>query len=258
MPLVSTMRDVAALRRKRVEPKFRRPGRNPARCRITLITLRVWSAVEQGSARHGACRQAACRRRAAPLSGSEVSRMRSDHAALIVIDAQRGFINDHSRHVLPMISQLADRWAAAGGAVAFSRYHNYPGSPFETFLGWTDVRTSPDTDIADELADRARRAQAVIDKTGYTVFNAVGLKVMAEFGWNDLVFCGLDTDTCVLKSAVDAFELGHTPWLVTDACASHSGADQHQLGLTMAGRFIGSGQLTTTCRLLADLDHPAA
>jgi nicotinamidase-related amidase len=172
-------------------------------------------------------------------------------STLVVVDPQVGFVNSKSEHVLPRLVELVGTWFAAGGDVVFSRYHNYPASPFERLLNWTDVHDSPETDIVPALAGLAGDARAVITKTGYTVLNAHGEQVVAEHGWTDLIFCGLDTDTCVLKSAVDAFERGLTPWLVTDACASHSGRAEHEMGLTMAGRFIGAGQLLTTQDLLA-------
>ncbi|WP_254403348.1 isochorismatase family protein [Streptomyces anulatus] len=65
-------------------------------------------------------------------------------------------------------------------------------------------------------------------------------------GWTDLVFCGIATESCVLKSAADAFEHGHAPWIVTDACASDAGTDVHDAGLVVARRLIGTGQLVTT------------
>jgi len=58
-----------------------------------------------------------------------------------------------------------------------------------------------------------------------------------------LVLCGIATDGCVLKTAVDAFERGIEPVVVVDACASHAGNAVHEAGLLLLGRFIGAGQL---------------
>jgi nicotinamidase-related amidase len=164
-------------------------------------------------------------------------------SALVVVDVQNGFVNDASAHVVPRIATLARRWVDAGGSLILARYTNFPGSQFERLLGWTDVRTPPDTDLVDELLPFVDLADAIVDKTIYSVFTDEGAGVIAKGGWTNLVFCGLDTDTCVLKSAVDAFERGYTPWLVRDASASHSGRGHHRSALTMAGRFIGIKQL---------------
>lgn len=142
----------------------------------------------------------------------------------------------------------------AGGAwglpIIFTRYHNYPGSKFERLLDWTEVQHAPNTELLDELSPLAGGALAVVDKTGYSVFTAEVAKLVEEHGWTDLLFCGLDTDTCVLKSTADAFEREHTPWLIRDACGSHGGRGQHRSGVTMIGRFIGERQLIT-CRDVA-------
>jgi len=50
---------------------------------------------------------------------------------LVVVDVQNGFITEHSQHVVPVITNLVRRWQAARGDVIFTRYRNYPSSPFE-------------------------------------------------------------------------------------------------------------------------------
>jgi nicotinamidase-related amidase len=164
-------------------------------------------------------------------------------SVLIVIDMQNGFLNRQSEHIVPVVADLIDAWYAAGGEVVFSRYHNYPGSPFERLINWSQLRTSPEVDIVADLAARAERARAVLDKKTYTMFTPEGAALVADAGWTDLIFCGIATESCVLKSAVDAFEANLTPWLATDACASNGGQAAHEAGLLVAGRFIGPNQL---------------
>jgi nicotinamidase-related amidase len=168
-----------------------------------------------------------------------------DSAALFVVDVQHGFRNEFTAPAVRRIVNLVRAWSGAGLPFVCTRYHNYPGSKFERLLDWTDVRHAPDTDLVDELVPFAERAVAVVEKTGYSAFTAESSKLIAESGWTDLLFCGFDTDTCVLKSTVDAFESEYTPWLVRDACASHSGRGEHRTGVTMIGRFVGQRQLVT-------------
>lgn len=168
---------------------------------------------------------------------------------LVVIDVQNGFLTEFSRPVVPVIADLARRWQAAGGATVFTRYHNPPGSQYERLLGWTELREPPATDIVDELAPYAAKATAVVDKTTYTLFTDEGATLVKERGWTDLYICGIDTNSCVLKTAVDAFERDLTPWIVTDASASHSGPHVHDAGLLLATKFIGTGQLVTAASI---------
>ncbi|MET8850345.1 cysteine hydrolase [Amycolatopsis sp. NPDC004625] len=177
--------------------------------------------------------------------------MSIDSAALIVVDAQNGFVNLHSRHVVPAIEDLVTRWSALGLPVVFTRYFNYPDSPYERFLDWRELQGPPETDIVPELAEAAFRAHAVVDKIGYTVLNAEARELIGRAGWTDLVFCGIATESCVLKSAADAFEHGYAPWIVTDACASDAGPDVHDAGLLVARRLIGLGQLVTSEQVMA-------
>jgi nicotinamidase-related amidase len=166
--------------------------------------------------------------------------------ALVVIDMQRGFVHPNSAYVVPVVTDLVRRWQDAGGATVFTRFINAPGSQFERLLQWRAVSNPPQTDIVDELAPHLALATAVIDKPAYTLFTAEGAGVVARGGWSDLVFCGLTTESCVLKSAVDAFEHGLTPWVLTDASATHAGPAAQEAGLLVTRRFIGSGQLITT------------
>lgn len=172
---------------------------------------------------------------------------------LVVIDAQNGFVRDASKHVIPVIRDLVERWYAVGGDVVFTRYLNFPGSNFERLIHWSKLQTSPEIDIVDELASLAMRATAVVDKTIYSLFNDEGTALVREHGWTDLYICGIATESCVLKTAVDAFELDLTPWLLEDASASHAGDSVHQAGVLVTSRFIGKDQIIRTADLPRDL-----
>ncbi|WP_258037167.1 MULTISPECIES: isochorismatase family cysteine hydrolase [unclassified Streptomyces] len=179
-------------------------------------------------------------------------------AVLVVVDAQNGFVNRHSEHAVPVVAALAERWLNAGRPAVFTRYVNHPGSPFERFFSWTRLQGPPETDLVPGLAALLPRARAVIDKPGYTVFTPETEALIDGTGWTDLVFCGIATDSCVLKSAADAFERGFAPWLVTDACASDAGPAVHDAGLLVARRLIGPGKLISASSLLAQLPEAGA
>jgi nicotinamidase-related amidase len=175
-----------------------------------------------------------------------VLRIEAETAALVVVDMQNGFVNEHSEHAVPAVVNLVRVWGALGRPVVFTRYHNYPDSPYERFFSWTRLQGPPETDLVPELTDLTEEAQAIIDKTGYSFLTPQAEQLVAKEGWTDLVFCGIATESCVLKSAADAFERGLAPWIVTDACASDAGPAVHDAGLLVARRLIGRGQLITT------------
>lgn len=168
--------------------------------------------------------------------------MTSGRPVLVVTDMQNGFVREQSAHIVPVVVDLARRWQAAGGDTLFTRYLNYPGSPFERFFGWQRLQSSPDIDLVPELRPFVKQG-VVLDKRIYSPFTPEGLALVERHGWGEFYFCGIATESCVLKGAVDAFECGFTPWLVADASASHAGIEAHEAGLLVARRFIGPGQV---------------
>ncbi len=164
-------------------------------------------------------------------------------SVLVVIDMQKGFIHPNSAHVVPTVVDLVRRWQDAGGATVFTRFINSPGSLYERLFQWSQLMTAPQTDLVDDLVPYAERAAAVVDKPGYTLFTKEGSRIVAEGGWQDMIVCGLTTESCVLKVAVDAFERDLVPWVVTDACATHAGPAANDAGLLVIRRFVGPSQL---------------
>ncbi|WP_129789167.1 cysteine hydrolase family protein [Promicromonospora panici] len=177
--------------------------------------------------------------------------------ALVVVDVQNGFVNQHSRHAVGAIVDLIAAWTTRGLPVVFTRYLNQPGSAYEKYFSWSRLMDSPEIDLVPELQPLAV-GHPVIDKLGYTLFSNEGAALVREQGWRDLVFCGIATESCVLKSAADAFENGYGPWIVTDACASDAGPETHNAGLTVARRLIGRNQLITSSTLLESIDRTGA
>lgn len=170
-------------------------------------------------------------------------------AALIVVDVQNGFITEHSAHVVPVIVKLVKQWQKAGRDVVFTRYINHKDSIFERIMGWTKLQKSPAIDIVSELQPFVPSALAVVDKRVYTMFTDEGERLAKERGWTDVYVCGIDTEVCVLKTAVDAFERDIVPRLVVDASASHSGSEAHEAGLVVAQKMIGRKQLVRSADL---------
>ncbi|MEV0105508.1 isochorismatase family cysteine hydrolase [Nocardia sp. NPDC050799] len=180
----------------------------------------------------------------------------NSQSALVVIDVQNGFVNEHSRHVVPVIRDLARQWTRAGHAALFTRYHNYEGSPYQRLIGWNELRNAPQTDLAPELQPIAEAPTAkILDKRTYTALTDEGRELLA--GYTDLYLCGIATDGCVFKTALDAFDGDYTPWVIEDACASnatrHSATEVHRSALMLMSRLIGSGQLIQSSDVSAAL-----
>jgi nicotinamidase-related amidase len=171
--------------------------------------------------------------------------MNIDKSVLIVVDMQNGFVRSRSQHIVPAVQEVIEHWEAFNGDVVFTRFINYPKSPYERLIHWTRMQQPPEIDIIPELQPYADRALKIIDKPIYSLFTDRGESFIREHGWEEFYICGIATESCVLKTATDAFERDLTPWIIQDACASHAGEEAHQAGLLVASRFIGKEQLIT-------------
>lgn len=154
--------------------------------------------------------------------------------ALIVIDVQNGFVNEHSRHVVARIAGLIQE--KRFDHAVFTQFINTDNSPYQRIMNWHRMRKSPETDIVEDLIPYAKSS---FTKTTYSIFTREMSEFLGERKVDELYFCGIDTDICVLKSAVDAFEKGYNPHILAYYCASHYGPEYHEMGLKLARRFIG-------------------
>ena len=69
---------------------------------------------------------------------------------------------------------------------------------------------------------------------------------LRQEGWPQISIVGIDTDMCVLKIAMDIFDLGIEPVVLVDGCASTAGLQAHLAGLAILSRNIGPHQLRLT------------
>ncbi|MFF9785756.1 isochorismatase family cysteine hydrolase [Streptomyces nigrescens] len=184
--------------------------------------------------------------------------MNHRQAALVVVDVQSGFINEHSKGVVPAVVRLARSWVSLGGPVVFTKFFNPPGSPYERITGWTRLRTTEEQRIVESLQPHVQAATAVIDKSVSNALTPELTQLVKDRRWTDLVLAGIDTDACVYDTAISAYHAGICPWIVTDACASTGGPEYHDAALLLASRNIGRHQLLTTEALISGSAGPLA
>lgn len=172
------------------------------------------------------------------------------------MDAQNGFVNENSSHVVPRIRALAQRWLSLGEPVYMSQFTNRPGSQWERFLNWSRLNSEVEIALTPELADVAQHAVTYRKQT-YSCLVGPFLDDAKRSNWDNVVICGIATDSCVLATAIDLFEFrgeGIRPIVVRDACASHAGEPAHSSGLFIIERFIGANQIVSMAELMADQD----
>ena len=157
-------------------------------------------------------------------------------SALLIVDVQVGFVNDATRHIVPKVEELQRKYAH----VYATRFINAEGSPYRKLLDWHRFyESSGDVPLAFDPADGV----TVIDKHVYTCITPAFLQDLRSKGIEEVAICGIDTDACVSACAVDLFENGFRPILLSEACASHAGAEYHEAALRILARLIGKNQI---------------
>ena len=156
--------------------------------------------------------------------------------ALLIVDVQNGFVNEKTKHIPMLVEKLQYNY----DLVIATRFINLPDSPFRRLIKWEHL--SPDTDEI-ELAFKPKEGVVVIDKYIYSCIDEPFLRLLKDKGIEAVDICGIDTDICVTKCAVDLFERNITPYVLKDYCATHADADVQESALIILARYIGKTQI---------------
>lgn len=159
---------------------------------------------------------------------------------LLVVDVQIGFLNDYTRHIPNRIAELIER--DCPDPIIFTRFVNEPSGPYHRFLDWHACQTSPETDLAPEICKYARDDR-VFTKPGLAGISDELREHLKTACYERVTLAGIDTDMCVLKIALDIFDLGIQPTILVDCCASTAGLQAHFAGLAVLARNIGADKL---------------
>jgi nicotinamidase-related amidase len=159
---------------------------------------------------------------------------------ILIVDVQRGFLNEFTHHIPQRLRQLLER--GTHDPVLFTRFVNVKGGPYPTFLGWEVMEAAPDTDLAPGLEPFAARGR-VFEKRGVCGLPRELDAYLKEAQLKRVYVAGIDTDMCVLKIAMDLFDRSIEPVVLTDCCASTAGLQAHLAGLAVLSRNIGAARL---------------
>jgi nicotinamidase-related amidase len=162
---------------------------------------------------------------------------------LVVVDVQRCFINAYTQHIPGRIRRLIESGEYA--PVLWTRFVNSPGSPYHKLLQWHDCSEPAETELVDELGLLANSRDVYV-KEGLTGLPEMLAQRLKDDAIAQVSVVGIDTDMCVLKLAMDIFDLGIEPVVLVDCCASTGGLQSHLAGLSILSRNIGPHQLRLT------------
>lgn len=159
--------------------------------------------------------------------------------ALVVVDAQRGFIAGapNGKAVMKYIHWLLD--SPQFDVVIATRFINPEHSAFRRGLDYHGMNQgNPETNLDERVEQRADR---VIAKYGYGIDTFDLDYVDALLRGNNIdsaVVVGFDTDACVLATAYTLFDAGIVPVIDSRGCGSGGGTEVHEAALKIAARNL--------------------
>lgn len=166
-----------------------------------------------------------------------------DNKILIVVDVQNGFIKTFANaDMVNKITNLAE--SNKFDKVIATKFINYTDSMFEKCFNWSEFKTPEQTDLSAPLE---AITDEVFTKTTYNCVNDKFIELLIQLN-NDkmpekVYLCGLDTDACVLATAIGLFEHNIVPVVLENYCFSTGGEQYHKAGIKCLERTIGRNQI---------------
>jgi len=161
-------------------------------------------------------------------------KLNTGSVALMVIDMQKGFIEENAamevppgRSIIPNIRKLITLCRANDIPVIYTRFvystkvpnligelHDQHKPPVRCcMLG------DPSVEIVEEL--KPLEKELVVDKHGYDAFYNTNLDyALRSLNIKQLIFTGVMTDICVLSTATSALHYEYQVWVASDATAT--------------------------------------
>lgn len=162
------------------------------------------------------------------------------HVSLLIVDFQKQFLKPFGEPIRAGIqSSLEDYpWVVA------TRIVPEPGGLIERFKRWQPLPEShPDSGLAVDLQERDPASVRVALKTAFNACSPDTLAWWKLRGVTEVHLCGMDTDLCVMRSALGLMEAGLRPVLLKSLCASSAGEPLHSHALLQFKRLIGKAQI---------------
>ena len=120
---------------------------------------------------------------------------------IFVVDVQNGFVSLKTQHVVPKIKELLPSFS--DGVIIATKFINRPKSPYECILNWKRLKKTQETDLYEGIEPLCNH---VIEKNIYSALTNEVIELLEKYNVTKAYIAGIDTDCCVLKTALDLFE----------------------------------------------------
>lgn len=155
---------------------------------------------------------------------------------LLVIDLQNDFINQNSKYVVDKIEKLVESKKYKN--IVFTKFINNYDSDWYKKLNYKGCLTLEGQDIAIDTHD-----YLIVEKEMYSSLNKQLINYIENNNIEEIDICGIDTECCVLKTALDLFEGKYNVKVLKDYCACTHGIKSHENALNILKRCIGEDNI---------------
>lgn len=166
---------------------------------------------------------------------------------LIIVDMQRGFLNQYTQDLPGKIAQFIQHHPAIDSIVA-TRYNNTPETACYKLGQWKSCMAgTPDTELSAEIRPYVQR---IFDKNTFSGFTPELKTFLQQNAFQKVYFCGVNTDCCVLATVFSCYDNVQDCTVISDLCGSTLGEKSHHHALTLlqenitSQRVIASRQIT--------------
>ena len=134
--------------------------------------------------------------------------------------------------VVPKVVAHASQFHQVWATRFFNRNAN-----FSRQLSWNEMVSGRETELSTTLSPVVSKT---FDKPSYSPVSPALLQALQSNAITTVAVCGVDTDACVMATALGLFDAGFETFVVSDGCASSGGQEYHAAAIKILERNIGA------------------
>ena len=158
---------------------------------------------------------------------------------LLVVDVQQGYINQHTNHVVKDIEKHIKNFDY--DLVIATRFINKADSLHKSELNMQEMTMlSPNAKLAGEIGDLA---DIVIMKSTYTSLTMDVAKLLEKNNVKEVYLAGLNTDRSIMATALELFDKGIKPKVLSQLCGSTAGEMRNKEALDILAHALGDNNI---------------
>ncbi|HIE14348.1 TPA: cysteine hydrolase [Candidatus Bathyarchaeota archaeon] len=151
--------------------------------------------------------------------------------AVIVVDMQRDNMFKGALSIVPKVRRLLEEARRKGVPIIYACDTRHPEDSLFKRIGISPhaLKDTEGWKVIRELTPR--KGDLIVEKRMLSAFFGTSLdSILREKKINSLIVAGISTDVCLLKTVLDAFELGYEVMVPSDGCAALS-EERHEAAL---------------------------